>query len=178
MGIGVFYGSKELLEKMERFNFGGGMIKKVTLEDAEWADVPQRFEAGTQNIAESIGLAEAIKYIKKIGIANISEWEHELLKHCLSKLKEVPGIKVYNSGVNNSVSIISFNIKGIHPHDVAELLNREGIAIRAGHHCAMPLMKVLNVQGVCRASLYIYNTFEDVDALAFALKKITEKFEK
>ena len=178
MGIGVLYGKKELLEKMRPFNFGGGMIKKVTLEDAEWADAPQRFEAGTQNIAEAIGLAEAIRYIEKIGIENISNWEKELLKYTLSRLKEAPGIKIYNPGANNSVSIVSFNLKGIHPHDVAELLNNDGIAIRAGHHCAMPLMEALSVNGVCRASLYIYNTFEDVDALASALKKITEKFNR
>src|SRR3989344_9380461 len=159
---------------MPPFNFGGGMIKNVTFEDAEWADVPQRFEAGTQNIAGTIGLAEAIRYIEKIGIDNITKWEKELLKYALDKLSKIKNIKIYNSGMGKSVSIISFNIKNIHPHDVAELLNKEGIAIRAGHHCAIPLMKILKVSGTCRASFYIYNTFEDVDALVSAIKKVKE----
>ena len=176
MGIGVLYGRRELLEKLPPFNFGGGMIKKVTLEDAEWADVPQRFEAGTQNIAEAVGLAEAIRYIKKIGMENIQNWEKELLRYVLKKLKEVPGIKTYNPGANNSVSIISFNLSRVHPHDVAELLNKDGIAIRAGHHCAMPLMAALKVPGTCRVSFYIYNTFEDVDAFTESLKKISLRF--
>jgi len=176
MGIGVLYGRKKLLEKLSPFNFGGGMIKKVTLDDTEWADVPYRFEVGTQNIAGTIGLAEAVRYIQKIGIENIHDWEKELLKYALNKLKKVEGIEIYNPGVNSGVSIISFNIKNVHPHDVAELLNNEGIAIRAGHHCAMPLMKKLGISGTCRASFYIYNTFEDVDALVSALKKIGERF--
>jgi cysteine desulfurase/selenocysteine lyase len=177
-GIGVLYGRKELLEQMRPFNFGGGMIKRVSLEDAEWADIPQKFEAGTQNIAEAIGLGEAIKYIQDIGIENIHNWEKELTKYALNKMKEIPGLVVYNPGSEKSVGIVSFNIEGVHPHDVADLLNSQGIAIRAGHHCAMPLMKILGVSGTCRASFSIYNTFEDVDALVKCLKRIQEKFEK
>ena len=177
-GIGFLYGKKKLLDKMKPFNFDGKMIKKVTLEDAEWADVPHRFEAGTQNIAEAIGLGEAIKYIKNIGLENIHNWEKELTKRTLEKMKEIPGIEIYSPSAEKSVGIISFNIKGVHPHDVAELLNSQGVAIRAGHHCAMPLMKRLGVQGTCRVSFFIYNTFEDVDALIKCLKIIQEKFEK
>ena len=176
MGVGVLYGRSELLEKMKPFNFGGGMIKKVSLESVEFANVPQRFEAGTQNVPGVIGLAEAIRYIKKIGIKDIVEWDKQLLQYTLNKLKDVKGIEVYNPGINNGVGIISFNLKGIHPHDVSELLNKEGVAIRAGHHCAMPLMKALNVSGTCRVSFYIYNTFEDVDKLVKSLKKIRGRF--
>ncbi|MBU2503524.1 MAG: cysteine desulfurase [Nanoarchaeota archaeon] len=176
-GIGVLYGRIELLEKMKPFNFGGGMIKKVTLSETEFTSPPERFEAGTQNIAEAIALAESIKYLEKIGLDNIHDWEIELVNYALKKLKEIEGIEIYGPS-ENKVGIISFNLKDIHPHDVASLLNDSGIAIRAGHHCAMPLMNRLGVVGTCRASFYIYNTLEDVDALVEALKKVMEKFGK
>lgn len=176
-GIGVLYGRQDLLEKLEPFNLGGGMIKHVSLETAEWADIPERFEAGTQNIGEAVALAEAIKYIKKIGIENIERWEKELLKYALDKLKGVPGIEIYNPRADKSASVVSFNLKGIHPHDVAQLLNEENIAIRPGHQCALPLMKSLGIKGgVCRATLSFYNTFEDIDRLVSALHKINRKF--
>ncbi len=175
-GIGILYGKKELLEKLSPFNFGGGMIKKVTWKDSDWEEPPEKFEAGTQNIGEAIGLAESIRYIEKIGIRNIAEWDSKLKNYALEKLKEIPGIKIYNHGKNKSVGIISFSLKGIHPHDVAELLNEKRIAIRAGHCCTMPLMKKLGISGVSRASFSIYNTFEDIDLLVETLKKIQEKF--
>ncbi len=175
-GIGVLYGRKELLEKLSPFNFGGEMIKRVTYENAIWADIPMKFEAGTPNITGAIGLGKAIEYIEKIGIENINNWEKRLTSYALDKLKDVEGIKVYNLGRKSS-AIISFNLHGIHPHDVASLLDPYGITIRAGHHCNMPLMKILGVPGTCRISFSIYNTFEDVDKLVFALKKIKEKFE-
>ena len=175
-GIGVLYGRRELLEKLSPFNFGGEMIKRVTYENASWADIPLKFEAGTPNIAGAIGLGKAIEYMGKIGMGNISNWGKRLTNYALDKLKDVEGIKIYNPGRNVS-SIISFNLLGIHPHDVASLLDSYGITIRAGHHCNMPLMKILGVSGTCRISFSIYNTFEDVDMLVFALKKIKEKFE-
>ncbi len=176
-GIGVLYGRKELLEKLEPFNFGGGMIEKVDWQDSSWKSIPEKFEAGTQNIAGAVGLAGAIDYIKNIGYENIVKWENYLFKYALKRLKEIPGIKIYNPGEEKSVSLISFNLPGIHPHDVAELLNEKKIAIRAGHMCAMPLMSVLKVKGgVCRASLSFYNTLEDIDALVDSLKEIKEKF--
>ncbi len=176
-GIGVLYGRKELLEKMPPFNFGGGMIETVSWQDSTWQNPPEKFEAGTQNIAGAVGLAAAIDYMKSIEIENIKQWENQLLKYTLKRLNEVKDIIIYNSDFNNKASIISFNIKGIHPHDVAELLNEKKIAIRAGHMCAMPLMSELNAKsGVCRASLAFYNTFEDIDALVDALKEIQEKF--
>jgi len=178
-GIGVLYGRKELLEKLPPFLFGGGMIEKVSLEDSTWTKSPEKFEAGTQNIAESIGLAEAIDYIKNVGLENISDWENQLLKYTLKRLDEVLDIAIYNPGADKSASIVSFNLKGIHPHDVAELLNQKKIAIRAGHMCAMPLMEILGVKGgVCRVSLAFYNTFEDIDALVDTLKEIQERFAK
>lgn len=174
-GIGVLYGRRELLEKVQPCDFGGGMIEKVTLQDSMWRKAPERFEAGTQNVAGAVGLAEAIRYIEKIGIKNIHEWEQELTKYTKNKLLGIGGIKLY-SGINSS-SIVSFNLNKIHPHDVAELLNRVGIAVRAGHMCAMPLMSVLGVEGgVCRASFSFHNTFEDVDKLVETLKKIVERF--
>jgi cysteine desulfurase/selenocysteine lyase len=176
-GIGVLYGKEELLEKLPPFMFGGGMIKSVSFHNAEWADVPEKFEAGTQNIVGAVGLAEAIKYLEKIGLPNISEWEFKLLKYCLEKLSEIPGIEIYNPGKEKSSAIISFNLKGVHPHDVSELLNVERIAVRAGHNCTMPLMSQINSRGgVCRASFSFYNTFEDVDKLVDNLKKINRKF--
>ncbi len=176
MGIGVLYGKKELLDKLSPFNFGGGMIKKVTLENSTFADAPERFEAGTQNIDEAIGLANAIIYLKKIGMANIEKWEKTLLKYALFKLNKIENIKIYNSGEKRSSGILSFNINGVHPHDVASLMNDHGIAIRAGHNCAMPLMERLEVKSVCRASFYFYNTLEDVDKFISAIKNVKQKF--
>ena len=175
-GIGILYGKKEILEKMPPFNFGGGMIKRVEWGNAEWADIPEKFEAGTQNIAEAIGLGEAIKYLEKIGLENIFEWEKQLTNYTLEKLKEIPGIKIYNPGADKSAGIISFNLEKIHPHDVSALLNEKRIAIRAGHCCVMPLMKKLGIpQGVSRISFSIFNTFEEIDKLIEVLKEIEVK---
>ena len=176
-GIGVLYGRKELLEKLEPFNFGGGMIETVDWQSSTWKSSPEKFEAGTQNIAGAVGLASSVDYMKKIGIENIRNWEDQILKYALKRLKEVPGIKIYNPGADSSISLVSFTLPGIHPHDVAELLNEKKIAIRAGHMCAMPLMSTIKEKGgVCRASLSFYNTFEDIDALVDSLKEIKEKF--
>ncbi len=177
-GIGVLFGRKDLLKKIEPFNFGGGMIEAVNFKDSSWKETPEKFEAGTQNIAGAVGLAESLNYIKKIGIKNIEKWENYLLKYALKRLNEVPGIKIYNPGADSSVSLVSFSLLGIHPHDVAELLNEKKIAIRAGHMCTMPLMEILGVQGgVCRASFSFYNTLEDIDVLVDSLKEIQKRFE-
>lgn len=176
LGIGVLYGKKSLLERLQPFNFGGDMIKRVSYKDAEWNDLPMKFEAGTQNISGAIGLAEAIKYIKKIGIKNVESWEKKLLKYALEEIKKIPGINVYNPGFNKSSGILSFNLNKIHTHDVATLLDGDRIAIRGGHHCNMPLMKKLGISGTCRVSFYFYNTFEDIDKFIESLKKVKEKF--
>ena len=174
-GIGVLYGKKEFLERLPPFNFGGDMIKFVSFEDAEWNTIPEKFEAGTQNIAGAVGLAEAIKYLQKIGITNIKEYEKKLMRYLLKEIKNVKRIKIYNS-IKNKSGILSFNLKGIHSHDVASLLDDYDIAVRAGHHCTMPLMKTLGVSGTARASFYFYNTKEDVDKFVKALKEINERF--
>ncbi len=175
LGIGVLYGKKHLLEKLEPFNFGGDMIKKVSLENAEWNSIPEKFEAGTQNIAGAIGLAEAIKYLQKIKIKNIEKREKELMKYALKKIKKINGIIIYNSE-KNTAGILSFNLKNIHSHDIASLLDDYEIAIRAGHHCTMPLMKKLGTSGTARISFYFYNTKEDIDKFVNALNKINKKF--
>ena len=151
------------------------MIKLVSFENAEWNTVPERFEAGTQNIAGAIGLAEAIKYLKKIGIKNIEEYEKELIRYLLKEIKNIKGIEIYNP-IKNTTGILSFNLRNIHSHDVASLLDDYNIAIRAGHHCTMPLMKKLGISGTARVSFYFYNTKEDIDKLINALKEINKRF--
>ena len=173
-GIGVLYGKEGLLEELPPFLFGGGMINSVSQEDASWAEIPEKFEAGTQNISGVIALKEAIDYIEKIGMKNIEEYEKEIMDYALEKFKELDKIKIYNSG--KSLGVLSFNLENIHPHDVASILDEENIAIRAGHHCCMPLMKKLGISGTCRASFSIYNTKEDVDKLIEGLKKVQGVF--
>ncbi|HLD88643.1 MAG TPA: cysteine desulfurase [Candidatus Nanoarchaeia archaeon] len=175
-GIGVLYGRKNLLEKMRPFLFGGGMIKQVSFEDSEWSDLPWKFEAGTPNIEGSAGLTAAVKYLNNIGMKNIQEYERELTEYALEKLKKIEGMTIYGPNADKKVGIVSFNLAGIHPHDIAAYLDEYGIAVRGGHHCAMPLAKVLNVQGTVRASFYFYNTKEEIDKLVEALKKAKEFF--
>ena len=175
MGIGVLYGKKELLEKLSPFSFGGGMIKSVSYENATWADLPEKFESGTQNIADAVGLAEAVKFLEKIGMKNVEDWEKELKNYLLKKIKDIDGIEIYNPKISSG--ILSMNIKEIHPHDVASMLDEYEIAVRAGHHCCMPLMKKLGLSGTIRVSFYMYNTFEDIDKFMEAIEKIKEKFE-
>ena len=175
-GIGILYGKQAHLEKLEPFLFGGGMINSVTYEDATFADLPEKFEAGTQNIAESLALGTAIDYLEEIGFDKIQKHERNLVTYALEKLKEIENITIYNPGADKSSAIISFNLKDIHPHDVAEILNDNNIAIRAGHHCCMPLMKKLSIPGTCRISFSIFNTKEDIDKLIEGLKKCQEVF--
>jgi len=176
-GIGVLYGKKELLARILPFQFGGDMIKSVSFENAEWNAIPERFEAGTQNVAGAVALAEAIKYIEKIGIEKINNYEEQITMYALDKLSNVKGMELYSPPYKIS-SIISFNLKGIPSHDVASLLDDYKICIRAGHHCTMPLMKTLKIKqnGTARASFSFYNTKEDVDKLAEALNKINKRF--
>jgi len=175
-GLGILYGKKEHLENLPPFLFGGGMINTVSYEDATWTDVPEKFEAGTQNIAGAIGISEAINYLEKLGFKKIQEHEKELTIYALEKLKTIKNIQIYNPGAEKILPVISLNLTNIHPHDVATILNESNIAIRAGHHCCMPLMKKLGITGTCRASLSIYNTKEDIDKLVEGLKKVQEVF--
>lgn len=177
-GIGVLYGKKTLLEKMEPFLYGGGMIREVTYENATWNDLPWKFEAGTPNIADGIAFAEAIKYLQKVGMSRIQKYEHDLTKYAMQKMKQIPGMTIYGPDADKRIGVISFNIEGVHPHDVATLLDKQGIAIRAGHHCTMPLHKSLGMQSTCRASFYLYNTFKEVDLLCEALQKVKKIFDR
>ncbi|MBI4895433.1 MAG: cysteine desulfurase [Candidatus Aenigmarchaeota archaeon] len=174
-GIGVLYGKKHLLDKMSPFLYGGHMISEVTLKDTTFADVPSKFESGTSNIAGAIGLGYAIDYINKIGLENIHYYETELAKYAIETLKKIVGVKIYGPDENRT-GVISFNISGIHAHDVATILDREGIAIRSGNHCAMPLMNALGINACNRASIYFYNTFDDIDNLVEAIKKAKKIF--
>ncbi len=171
-GVGVLYGKKELLENLEPFVYGGKMIKEVDLDKTTFADSPDKFEGGTPNISGVIAFGKAIDYLNKIGMDKIEKHNKELIEYASKRIKEIKNVKVYGS----EGSIISFNIEGMHSHDVSELLDREGVAIRGGHHCTMPLMKVLNIPGCSRASFYLYNTKEDVDIFIDALKKAIKVF--
>jgi cysteine desulfurase / selenocysteine lyase len=173
-GIGALYGKKALLEKMEPVEFGGEMIDFVGLQDSTWKELPWKFEGGTPIIAGAIGLGAAIDFLEEIGPENIEKHEHDLVQYALDRLSEVEGIKIY--GPKNRAGLVTFNIDEVHPHDVATVLDAEGIAVRAGHHCAQPLMKWLNVTATARASFYLYNTKEDVDALVKGINITKEYF--
>lgn len=175
-GIGVLYGKKELLENLPPFLYGGEMISQVTFEDTSFAELPWKFEAGTMNIAEAVGLAAAIDYLTKIGMENVHQYEKSLTSYGYKILSDIPNLTLYGPSPPERAGILSFNVSGIHPHDLSTLLDQDGIAIRAGHHCAMPLMNVLNVPGTARASLYFYNTREELDRLAESLEKAKKVF--
>ncbi len=174
MGIGVLYGKENLLNAMPPFLTGGDMIEYVEEQETTFAELPAKFEAGTQNVGGAAGLSAAIDYIERIGFEEIERIENELLNYALTQLKELPFIKIYgcDSKKNNKTGIIAFNVKDVHPHDVATILDSEGVAIRAGHHCAQPLHKYLGLNSTCRASFYIYNSKSDVDRLIEALSKV------
>ena len=174
-GIGFLWGRKELLEAMEPFLYGGDMISEVTLEGASWNELPWKFEAGTPNIAGGIGLKAAVEYLEAVGLPAILEHEVELTRYALERLQEIPGIVLYGPRTaENRVGVITFNLEGVHPHDVAYILDQEGIAIRSGHHCAQPLLTRLAAGNTARASFYLYNTREEVDLLVTALKKAVQ----
>ncbi|GAA0122364.1 MAG: cysteine desulfurase [Clostridium argentinense] len=173
MGIGVLYGKEHILDKMPPFLFGGDMIEYVWEDRATFAELPYKLEAGTQNVEGAVGLAAAIDYLENIGFDNIKKREQELTKYALEKMKELPFITIYGSKtMDNRSSVISFGVKDVHPHDVATILDNYGVAVRAGHHCAQPLMKYLGVNSTSRASFYFYNTFEEIDTLVEALKNV------
>ena len=171
-GIGALWGRMELLEAMEPFNLGGHMISRVTVEDTSWGEVPAKFEAGTQAIAEAVGFGAAIDYISEIGLDAIEQHEHELAAYGLERLAELPWVKTYGPPADRRAGIISFNVDGIHPHDVAQILDGEGVAIRAGHHCCQPLMAKLGVAATNRASFYLYTVTEEIDRLIAGLHKV------
>ncbi|MGI2313970.1 cysteine desulfurase [Staphylococcus cohnii] len=175
-GIGVLYGKRALLDEMEPVEFGGDMIDFVEKYDASWADLPTKFEAGTPLIAQAIGLAEAIRYIENLGFDAIQAHEHELTTYAYDKMSEIEGIEIYGPPKDRRAGVITFNMTDVHAHDVATAVDTEGVAVRAGHHCAQPLMKWLNQSSTVRASFYIYNTKEDIDQLVESLNQTKEFF--
>ncbi len=170
-GVGVLYGKKTLLEKMEPAQYGGDMIREVKYETSTWNDSPMKFEAGTPNIAGVIGLGAAVQYLEAVGMENVEAHDQELTAYALEKLSAIPDVTVIGPGAGERIGVVSFTVDGAHPHDLATLLDREGVAVRGGHHCAMPLMGKLGLTGTCRASFGAYNGKEDVDALVEALEK-------
>ena len=177
LGIGVLYGKKEILNKMTPFLMGGDMIEYVYEQETTFAPLPNKFEAGTQNVEGVIGLGAAIDYIENLGYDKIQEIEHEVISYARQELSKLDYLTLYTTpNEENHSSVISFNIKGVHPHDVASILDSEGVCVRSGNHCAQPLMRFLGIDSTCRASFYIYNTKEDVDKLVKALDKAYDMF--
>lgn len=176
MGIGVLYGKRDLLNAMPPFLMGGDMIDYVEEQHTEFAELPAKFEAGTQNVGGAAGLSAAIDYLENIGFDEVEKAEKDLVEYALPKLRDLDFVELYgcDSKQDNKTGIITFNIKDVHPHDVSTVMDAYGVAIRAGHHCAQPLMQYLKQNATCRASFYFYNTREDVDRFIMALKKVRE----
>ena len=175
-GIGVLWGRQELLQRMSPFELGGSMIRKVTLEKTTWAELPYKYEAGTPPIAEAYGLGQAIDYLNRVGFAAIERHERELTEYALGRLAELPYVRVLGPPAERRGGIISFEVEGVHPHDVAQILDREGVAVRAGHHCTQPVMDHYGLTATTRASFYLYNLPEEVDRLVEGLAKVRATF--
>ena len=176
-GIGVLYGKNEQLEKMPPFLGGGEMIREVHTTGASWKDIPYKFEAGTPNISGAIGLGAAVDYLRGIGMGNVRDHEREITRYAIDRMKQVKGLDIYGPmGVDRRVGVVSFNLGDIHAHDLASILDEDGIAIRSGHQCAQPLMEFLQVPATSRASFYIYNTKDEVDLFIEALEKARKIF--
>ena len=177
-GIGVLYGKKNLLEKFDPVEFGGGMIGVVEEKSSTWAILPDKFEAGTPLLAEAAGLGATIKYLENIGLENIESYTKELTKYLYDELSKISNIKIYGTNeISDRVSLVSFNLEGVHPHDLTSFLDEKGICIRAGHQCTQPLLGKLGTYSVARASLYFYNTKEEIDFFIQVLKETKEFFE-
>lgn len=174
-GSGVLYGKKELLDKMPPYQTGGGMIRTVTFEKTTYAPIPEKFEAGTPAIAANIGLGAAVDYLNSIDFEVAARYEHELLEYATEKLSNIEGVKIIGTA-QEKASVISFTIENVHPHDIGTILDQQGIAIRAGHHCAQPVMQFFDVPATARVSLAFYNTREEVDKLAAAVQKVIDVF--
>jgi len=176
-GIGVLYGKREILEELEPFMGGGEMIREVYLDHATWNEVPWKFEAGTPNIAGAIGLGAAIDYLEKVGLDRIREHEESLTKHAFEELERIKGIRIYGPpDARERTGLVAFTLADIHPHDVATMLDEDGICVRAGHHCAMPIHTKFGIAASTRASFYLYNTHEEIEKLSESLRKTAKKF--
>jgi len=175
-GIGILYGRENLLESMPPFLGGGDMIRKVLLRSFSPNELPHKFEAGTPAIAEAIGFGVAVDYLKTIGMDVVAAHEREITAYALDRLSEIPGLEIYGPAIEYKGGVVSFTLRGIHPHDVAQLLDRDGIAVRAGHHCAMPLHQKFNLPATTRASFYLYTTLEEIDQLVRGLENVVRIF--
>jgi cysteine desulfurase / selenocysteine lyase len=175
-GVGALWGRKELLEKMEPFNTGGHMIRRVRFDETTWGELPHKFEAGTAPLAEAVGLGAAIDYLTEIGLDAVGAHEHELTAYALERLAEIEGVTLYGPPPDRRAGIVSFNVDDIHPHDVAQVLDIDGVAIRAGHHCCQPLMGKLGVAATNRASFYVYTVPEEVDRLVDGVLRAKQLF--
>lgn len=169
-GVGILYGKREWLEKLPPYKGGGEMIKHVTFEKTTYAEIPHKFEAGTPNIAGGIVFGTAIDYLNQIGFENIAQYEEELLNYATEKLQEIPNVVIYGTS-EKKVSVLSFNVEGIHPYDIGTIIDKMGIAVRTGHHCAQPIMEFYEIPGTVRASFSFYNTKEEIDLFITALRK-------
>ncbi len=175
-GIGVLYGKRELLEHMPPFLGGGDMIKRVTLGSFKSNELPYKFEAGTPAIAEAIGLGAAVDYLKEVGMAEIARHEHALVHYALDRLADVPNLRIFGPSADKKGGVVSFTIEGVHAHDISQILDQYGVAIRAGHHCAMPLHEKFQIPATARASFYLYNTFDEIDRLVDAIYRVKDVF--
>ncbi len=175
-GIGALYGRKDILDAMPPFLGGGDMIKRVHLRSFAANDIPHKFEAGTPAIAEAVGFGAAIEYLKQVGMAKIAAHEHQIVDYALERLEEIPGLKVFGPPANERGGVVSFTLQGVHPHDISQILDRDGIAIRAGHHCAMPLHEKFKLPATARASFYLYNTPQEVDQLVESIYSVKRVF--
>jgi cysteine desulfurase / selenocysteine lyase len=174
-GIGILWSRREILESMNPFLGGGDMIFEVRLEGSTYAEIPHKFEAGTPSVAEAIGLGAAVDYLSAVGMENIATYERELADLTVAKLKAIDGVRIYGEAPERG-GAVSFTVEGIHPHDLSTILDQEGVAIRAGHHCAQPLMRKFGIPMTARASVYFYNVPEEIDVLVEALHKAKELF--
>lgn len=175
-GIGILYGKKELLERMPPFLGGGDMIKRVELRKFVPNELPHKFEAGTPAIAEAVGLGAAVDYLTVVGMQHVADYEHEIISYALERLEEIPGVSIFGPQAKHKGGVAAFTLRGVHPHDIAQVLDAQGIAIRAGHHCAMPLHEKFGLPATARASFYLYNTPQEVDKLVEGIYKVKELF--
>jgi cysteine desulfurase / selenocysteine lyase len=175
-GVGALWGKRELLDAMQPFNLGGEMIRSVALDRTSWNELPYKFEAGTPAIAEAYGFGIALDYVGEVGLEAIEHHEHDLTVQTMERLAEIPGVRVFGPPAERRTGIVSFELASVHPHDVAQILNWEGVAVRAGHHCTQPLMTRLGVAATTRASFYLYSIPEDVDRLIAGLLKVKDTF--
>jgi cysteine desulfurase/selenocysteine lyase len=175
-GIGVLWGRAELLNAMSPFELGGEMIRSVSVEKTTWNELPNKFEAGTPPIAQAVGLGAAIDYLEGVGLDAIGEHEHEIVEYATGVLSEIPGVTILGPPPERRGGIISVDVEGVHPHDVAQILGFEGIAVRAGHHCTQPLMRRLGLAATTRASFYLYTLREEIDRLAAGLATVKQTF--